>query len=288
MHMRIGLLCCICFWIQICVGQSQLPERPLSHLKDYNLKGKVKDFKIIPYQVVDSFGVIIKRKELDTWTGDDISFFDEKGYKVGSEKFNLNGKLRYKIIIRYNDKNQRITRDIYNPTGKINTKYVYVYDAKGYKTAYRAYHSNGELMESWDYVNDYRGRESEVSFTDSKIPALSQKFSYQYDKMNNISTISKLNLETNEVDELWKYAYNSQGRVTMFEFYKKGEFMYKLTVSYDANGNEDSIRKYNQKGEFIEEREYAYTFDENGNWIQRIEYVNLFPKAVYERTINYY
>ena len=59
-------------------------------------------------------------------------------------------------------------------------------------------------------------------------------------------------------------------------------------ITYDDKGNEKEIRYYDGKGVFLEERSYTYKFDNNGNWIERIESINQFPKSFLEREITYY
>ena len=270
------------------VAQSSLPVRPLNHLTEFSLKGKVKSFKVTPYRAIDSMGVIKQGSKLETWTGDDISFFNQKGYKIEREKYTTNEKLQIKIVIAYNDKNQRITRNIYNTAGKINARYVYQYDKAGHKIAYNTYHTNGELIESWKYVNDNYGREIEVTYYNYKNPTLNQKFTYQYDKLGNVSTITKINIKTGQPQEFWKYIYNNKGLVQILETYKNSTLLYKITITYDNYGNEKSLRTIDKEGNFIEEKQYQYTFDSNGNWTERIEYTNLFPKVIYVRDINYY
>ena len=48
------------------------------------------------------------------------------------------------------------------------------------------------------------------------------------------------------------------------------------------------IKYYDGKGTFLEERNYEYKFDDKGNWVERIEYINQFPKGFLEREITYY
>lgn len=270
------------------LSQSAIPVRPLNHLTDFSLRGKVKSFKVTPYRAIDSMGIIKRGPKLETWTGDDISFFNQQGYKIEREKYTQNEKLQLKVVIAYNDKNQRITRNIYNTAGKITAKYVYHYDKTGHKIAYNTYHTDGELIESWKYVNDNNGREIEVTYHNYKNPILNQKFTYQYNKLGKIHIITKINLKTGQPQEFWKYTYNNRGLIQVLENYKNNSLMYKIVIIYDNFGNEKSMRTTDKEGNFIEEKQYQYTFDSNGNWTERIEYTNLFPKVIYVRDINYY
>ncbi|MFJ1473345.1 sugar-binding protein [Capnocytophaga cynodegmi] len=276
-----------CF--MFCVGYAQvgIPEKPLSRLEDYQLRGKVKTYKLTPYHVLDSFGIIKKTSKPEFWKGDILSTFDDRGYKVESNMYNKHGNLQNKIIYKYNDKNKRLSRDVYGERGYIKNKYVYIYDEKGHKTAYHCYNSRGELVESWLYNNDDRGREVEVVYQVPKRSSETRKFLYKYDKSGNVEELSKYSKD--DVPEVtWKYIYDKKSLVTELHTYKDNKLFRKRVTKYDAYGNPTQMREYDNDGRFIEETDYEYQFDAYGNWIQRIDYVNSFPKLMYEREIVYY
>ena len=52
--------------------------------------------------------------------------------------------------------------------------------------------------------------------------------------------------------------------------------------------NEINVRNFDENGNFVDERNYKYQYDEKGNWVERIEYVNDFPKVLIEREFIYY
>ena len=116
-----------------------------NHLKDMNLYGKVKTFKITPYKLVDYFGKVTKGDKQDFWRGDVVIVFDEQGYKAENNTYNKVGQLSQKVVYKYDAKGKRTSRDLYNSYGKLQMKFLYVYDNKGYKTAYNSYSPTGEL-----------------------------------------------------------------------------------------------------------------------------------------------
>ncbi|MDO5105436.1 sugar-binding protein [Capnocytophaga sp.] len=271
----------------VSVAQVGTPEKPLSRLEDYQLRGKVKTYKLTPYHVLDSFGIIRKDKKPTFWKGDILSMFDNKGYKVESEVYNRLGKLQNKIIYKYDDKNRRLSRDVYGENGLIKHKYVYVYDENGHKTAYQCYSDRGEIMESWLYSNDNRGRETEVIHQTPKRSPEMRKYTYKYDNAGKLIELTKF-AKNNMPEITWKYNYDKRGQVVVLYTYKGDKLFRRKTTSYDAYSNPVKSMEYDGNGRFIEETDYEYQFDNHGNWIQRVDYVNSFPKIMYEREITYY
>lgn len=268
-------------------GQIGAPEKPLSRAEDYQLKGKIKTYKLTPYHVVDSFGIVKKDKHPEFWKGDILSVFNDKGYKVESEMYDKHNKLRGKIIYKYDNKNKRLSRDIYNEYGHITGKYLYVYDEKGYKTAYRCYNPKGEIVESWLYNNDDKGREIEVMHQTPKRSPEMQKYAYKYDNSGNLIELTKFS-KNNTPEITWKYVYDKKGQIAELHTFKGENLFRKKVTSYDAYNNPIKSQEYDGNGLFIEETNYQYKLDSHGNWTQRIDYVNGFPKMMYEREITYY
>ena len=69
-----------------------------NNLKEMNLYGRVKTFKITPYKLVDYFGKVTKGDKQEFWRGDVIIVFDEKGYKIENNTYNKVGQLSQKVI----------------------------------------------------------------------------------------------------------------------------------------------------------------------------------------------
>jgi len=61
-----------------------------NHLKDMNLYGKVKTFKITPYKLVDYFGKVTKGDKQDFWRGDVCAENSKNKHKFKSESLDPN------------------------------------------------------------------------------------------------------------------------------------------------------------------------------------------------------
>lgn len=275
--------------LQCVFAQTTSLRQSQNHLKDMNLYGKVKTFKITPYKLVDYFGKITKGNKQDFWKGDVVIVFDEQGYKKENNTYNKVGQLSQKVIYRYDEKGKRTSRDLYNSYGKLQMKFLYVYDNKGFKTAYNSYSPTGELNDSYLYKNDAKGRMLDETWI-KKDKSFGSKYTYDYDaKTGKLAKMCQYTSSETQVDNCTTYKYDKMGRISEIEIYNSNNIpTRKSVITYDDKGNEKEIKYYDGKGVFLEERYYEYKFDDNGNWIERIEYINQFPKSFLEREITYY
>ena len=229
-----------------------------NHLKDLRLKGDVKTFKITPYKVVDYFGKIVKGDKQDFWTGDVVVVFVE------------------------------IVRDVYNSFGKIQMKYMYVYDDRGSKTAYNSYTPTGKLHDTYQYLNDDKGRMIQELWIKSD-KTFGLKYTFEYDAKGQVTKTCQYTKDANTLDNCTAYKYDKSGNIVELEVFKSnGDLKRKQVIKYDNKGNEINVRNFDENGNFVDERNYKYQYDEKGNWVERIEYVNDFPKVLIEREFIYY
>lgn len=273
---------------QIVFGQDTASRKVFVHSSEMGLKGSVKTYKITPYKVNEYFGEIQKGGKQDFWNGDVVTVFDEKGYKTETNRHNKTGQLFQKIIYKYNEKGNRLSRDVYNAFGKILLKNTYVYDDSGNKLAYNSYKPTGELIESFTYKNDNKGRMIEETLTKAD-KTFQMRYTYKYDAAGFTSEVAQYVNEANNLNNSIRFKNNRQGLPLEMENYNKsGSLIRKTTYKYDDKGNEILIEIFDGQGKSLERKEFTYTFDDKGNWVERIEYVNHFPKVFIEREITYY
>lgn len=264
------------------------PKKIQSQLKDIGLKGNVKTYKLTPYKVVDYFGKIVKGDKQDFWSGDVVIVFNEKGYKTETNRYNKTGQLSQKIIYKYDAKGARTVRDVYNSYGKIQMKFLYVYDTSGNKIAYNSYKPTGELVDTYTYKNDAKGRMIEEIWTKPD-KTFGSRYTFNYDARGFMTETTQYTKSSTSLDNRTVYKYNKLGQLSEIEIYNdKNTLTKKNIITYDDKGNESSIKTFGASGEFIDEKQYKYVFDDRGNWIERTEYVNHFPKSIIEREITYY
>ena len=218
MRKKIFLLLLLVTGVQAFAQTGNNMRESKNNLKDMNLFGKVKTFKITPYKLVDYFGKITKGDKQEFWRGDVVIVFDEHGYKAENNTYNKVGNLSQKVIYKYDDKGKRLSRDLYNAYGKLQMKFLYVYDNKGAKTAYNSYSPTGELNDSYLYKNDDKGRMIEEVWI-KKDKSFGSKYTYEYDKMGKVAKMCQYTASETQVDNCTSYKYDKNGRISEIEIY---------------------------------------------------------------------
>lgn len=273
---------------QVTLGQDTANRKILVHSSEMGLRGNVKTYKITPYKVTEYFGEVQKGEKQDFWNGDVITVFDEKGYKIETNRHNKTGQLFQKIIYKHDAKGNRVSRDVYNAFGKIMLKYTYVYDPSGNKVSYNCYKPTGELVETYAYKNDNKGRMIEEILT-KQDNSFAARYTYKYDTTGFISEVCHYTKEEDNLSSCLRFKNTKRGIPLEMETYdSRGRLTKKIVYKYDDKGNETSIETFDGAGKPIEKKEYTYTFDDKGNWVERVEYVNHFPRVFIEREITYY
>lgn len=274
----------LCMW-SFAYGQNlKAGFQKVNKVADIGLKGQVKTFKVTPYKTDDNFGKVEKSSRMDYWRGDVISIFDKQGFKVQSDRFDRQGQLTQRVIYKYNETGNRSSRDSYNASGKILLRHVYVYNPKGHPMACNGYDPNLGLVESFTYKTNEKGQIVDETCVKSTQPSCNN-YKVTYEKDGKLSSVC---VEGKVENSCEKYVYDKQGRISQIELHRQGTLRQKTTITYDEKGNEKSMVVFDANNTFVEEREYSYTYDDNGNWVQRIEYINKFPKLILEREITYH
>jgi hypothetical protein len=258
-----------------------------------NLDGQVKSININEFIASEESGNIIKNGKQKAFGGDLWLFFNKEGkidslFNFSSEgilftkyvyvydiksllseinKFDKDQGLYRKHIFKYNSKNELIEEQLFNnPKGVPTDKYLFFYNEKGLLTEkHHIYYpcidtSRKELL----------------------------KTTYEYDIQGNMIK-KQLFKKDSTKDFGYSYQYNNNEKlIEQIAFLSSGNMNYKETYQYDERGNRIEICKYNQKNEIEFTQNFQYKFDEIGNWVEMLIFINTNPKFVVERTIKYF
>jgi len=121
-----------------------------------------------------------------------------------------------------------------------------------------------DFVERWiyEYDQDYKKiKEFMVGEEPDNSPTYMVK-TFEYDNEGRLITVVWTDPET-KITSVDKYKYNDKNDI--IEHYNKNDF---------------------QRG-IEEQKTFKYQYDKNGNWIQRIEYINSIPTTMNERKIEY-
>jgi len=235
-------------------------------LKDFDLKGDIKEVTSIKFYAIEKFGIVEKSKKAkrieDDFTENATIKFDNNGFAYESSLFDKYGNLDYRII------RTDTVFDFFNSKGKLMLKMIT--NGKDFPTHSSMHNSKGQLINKINYTYD-----EEMNLIDHK--------SYDDDGELVESSQCKFN-NKNELIE--KILYSKTLRNSYWDDDKYNEETTTTKYSYNKNGEvaEKSISE-NKKLTTIR---YKYKYDKNNNWIERTEFDKVKAKFILERKIQYY
>lgn len=249
--------------ILFCFIQIANAQSAKTNLKEFGLKGKVKEVILYEYRAE------INKMKVDTLHHPfkTIMKFDEKGNLTEEYTFDKNEKLAAKTLYDYK-KDGSITKNIFDPMNKLLDSAILKYD------------SIGRQIESDSY---YR-----INFL---------KTVYKYDEAGN--QIEEANyLQSGSLTIKYAYAFNEKNqKVGQKSYWHDGKQTDESIFKYDALGNLIKTETYNLDGKIVGGNTAIYTnIDKDGNWLsEEFEYTghsqmqgDFLFKHVDKRVIEYY
>jgi len=303
-------------------NQTSLEKMTLFGQKPLN--GKVQSLKITQYKAIDKFGEITTGDTLKNgagWTESEF-VFDKNGNLV---KTTLQAKYReysyfagkvenYENAMideyKYNDYNNVLERRIVD---KSNTLWKYTYDAQQ-NLIIEEYWTNENLNSKKIFVYDESNNEIEMTEY-NKEGDLKNKTIYVYNKNEDVTFKNAVGYDASgKVDYIWNRRYDVAGNEIQNDYrggsynsltektyndrnelieerdlYSSNEPMWVKKFVYDELGNlirETKVDYSSQNDDY--EKSYKYEFDEEKNWIKKVEYSKVHPVQIVLREIKYY
>lgn len=158
------------------------------------------------------------------------NIYNDKGYQIESNSYNLDGSLSYKSIFKLDSNNKLIEKNDYTSVGDLLSKSVYKYDAKGKLNT--TIISDREIKSDVNLFADrikclYNGKGDLIELQYQYWPR--QDVFFKYDEMGNLiqemSTSPWPNFKI-----IYKYEYDSKGN-----WIKKNKFEYDNQTDYTQN-----------------------------------------------------
>ena len=228
------------------------------------------------------------------WSGGDNykMVFDENGHVLEEVQYDLDGALRTKETYTYGEGGFLMESNKYDVNGEGGGDELWKYKTHHLKNPMHpelseVYDSSGELKGKMIRVYDERGNEIEYEYIDIENDGLgNRKGKYTYDSDDRLIRSESY---SNNITEVREYTYDND-KVTIKTVFNYGEVKGSRSQVMKYNDKEDviEVEDLNEGGESDKRIEYAYDYDEKGNWIRKTEYVNGTPRTITERTIEYY
>lgn len=234
------------------------------------LKGKVKSYREIGYEVIDKFGEVKKGPK----SGEIQVSYDQKGNVIKLVEYNPNGTISRTYVgsSNYNDNNIQ-SGDVFFVDGSLTGEMI-----EGFQLFIieSVLDSSGNTIHKMSYKNDLNGRPIEESIFDRNGRLLT-KIVYKRDEKGNA-------VEVIDRNGIMYFTYDENGN--KIENHIEGGRG--VSYKYDLNGNEIEIHDYDR----ITTMEYQ--LDNHGNWVRQITskknptITKSKPSEWTERKIEYY
>jgi len=259
------------------------------------LKGRVKSCRILYYNAIIVSGNVSKSNNVPF--EESYSLFDTRGNEIESSDRNSSTHKNVKIISTYNSTEYCTKTVKYEYNGKDTTIQValHKYDDKGNEAETQlsllsktsSENGNGSLKAIYKY--DVNGNLLQGNYIKGNDTTLPQNV-YTYDKQGNVTEDDfyngSENLQTRTIN-----VYNVKGTKTERTdyWYNDGPAVVKkLVCQYDEHGNVIKGDEYDAVGTLLANGSFKIYYDNVGNRIKQIEYINNKPVFITEYKIIYY
>lgn len=277
----------------------------------HKLSGNIKSVKETSFEAVERFGEITKGKRVGEVFGkrDYYILYNKEGNMLEDNRYKSNGKLSYKSTFEYNDNGKIIGVNDYNSNEVLTEKQIYSYDNKGYLVENNTYASDGSLKSKTKYKYDYKGNIIEKDVYDSSGDETSRE-TYKFDDKGNqieeysyyceLKWISEYDDKGNRIRvnchdsngkkvRKWIFIYDLIGnKIEEIDSDSDGNRTVNTTYKYDNNRNIIEVYSINPIASLKGTDSYIYEYDNQGNWVKRIDSYNGFVKYIIIREIMYY
>jgi hypothetical protein len=244
--------------------------------------------------------------------GNTLEIYNKSGYLLEEKYFNYDGSVYHSELYSYDEKGKLVNRSNFLH-GKKGHSIEFEYDANGNIITEYELTPTGIAQRKWAYKYDKKGNKIEHSYTYFLDESNDFKTLYEYDNNGNKvqeSTYDKYGIQNTIIF----YKYDINGNLIEEKVYSKSVLFYTNEFKYDSKGNilEDiqttsenekiktnykydmnrnltsKIRISSHSKEYDFNYSYQYDYDNLGNWIKRVYFINGNPKFIRERTIEYY
>jgi hypothetical protein len=230
-----------------------------------------------------------------------IKTIKETDYGVKQEILETFGDIQPSVLIAsrtytFNAVGNITEYNSYYANGDLNRKSIYTYDSLGHAIENSSYNKKDILVTKTTYEYDSAGNlEEEKSFND--VGNLTGEIIRNYDANGNCIEKNSFNPDGKLVSKSTSQ-YDGYGDITEHkEYNKKGKEIFNFTFKYDGNKNIVEKSVFDARGGIVGQIVYYYSFDKNGNWIQKITFFmdlsqntatrNDVPQSITKREIEY-
>lgn len=178
------------------------------------------------------------------------------------EEYWTNENLDSKKIFIYDESNNEIEETEYDKEGDLKNKTIYEYNKNEDVTFKNAvgYDASGKVDYNWNRRYDIAGNEIQSYYRSGIINSLTEM---TYNDRNEL------------IEERELYSSNEPIWVKKFDYDGLGNLIRETKIDYSSQN-------------YVYDKSYKYEFDEEKNWIKKVEYSKVHPVQIVLREIKYY
>ncbi len=285
----------------------------VNDLTEQKLAGKVKSLTEYTFKLRRVHG-----KTQKEYSGKVHSVFNQAGNKDNDYTYNADGSLESSTVFNYGKGGVLEQEDGYNGDGSPEYTNIYKSDKDGNFTIIKLFDGAGNLFLKTVCDYDKDGNETaEINYTqemerEKLRDAVLNKTIWQHDKDGNATKEQYLEGDSAIIRTAY-FTYDGNGNVAE-RINSENGFKLKTTYKYDGNGNPveetqfdaggKTITKittvYDEKGSALEQTYldkdnrlqthivFTITYDQQGNWIRKVQTNNNKVVMITDREITYY
>jgi len=235
--------------------------------------------------------------------------YDDNNNTIAIKDFGPNNEVEKIFKYNFDENGNMLVEYCYDADSTFLSIWEFFYDENGYKIRSESHDSLENCTKSFEYINDENG--NAIEQTISNYGWVQDRTEYTYDSNNmmienrvydaddnlvevnmieynengDYASILKDNLENEEITE-YICKYNDEHQMTKAIIYKNEQLHSTDLYEYNEFGYDTKItRIYTDSTDSFT---YEYIYDEENNWIEKIEYLNEDPFKRYIQEITYY
>jgi hypothetical protein len=280
-------------------GEAKLKGLPvMKSYKDYNFKKPIVESVKYTVYAAKLEGETVTKGEVADFIAE--MFFDEKGYKIKEDVYNMDGEIDVKISWQYNEKAGTVIETRIDKDGKLLARTEYITNYKFNTVNARRYADIENFVTKIVLTNVLRNEELWTENAKQK-KVIFKKTDFDYrDGVAAKQSISEESMEkpytlysileslTAPIDYTWLYDYNekifkaSSGKTKKETIYDGSRYEYRAKSKLLS-----SVLYFNKDKNLKNETNYIYSFDNNNNWTEVVQKENNNPKFIVQRDIKY-
>lgn len=214
-----------------------------------------------------------------------VIYYDVLGKKE-TVRFDKQGNVKLKMVEEYDAAGNNSGSRMYDAGGRLMRRTAGIFDDRGNCIQATSYGSDDRIQSriNWSFNEDGKLVETITYTADVEKP--SSRTTYSYNDQGNQYEVRMYDAAGN-LNVIYRYTFDEHGNQIEEKAWVGDRVVQQKHSTYDGSGLLTSEKIYDASGILTSNRMFSYTMDDQGNWIERLEYRNLKAAFISYRKITY-